>query len=419
VRPIWRSIALTSGVRVYGLVLSMVLLVFTARWLGPEGRGIVSSAVSWYSLLVTLGSLSLGQVVMHIAAREPDRSWVGPATGTLLMLAGGVTLGAWLLTGILRAFGAPAALVGVPVPAMAMAAALVPFLIWEQYGSALLVATGRLSTYNLALVGGRSAALLMAVALIGVAGLGPVGALGAMVAGQAVVAGVGMLSLARAAPTPIVPSRAMSRELLGGGARLHLNAIGTSWVSAANVLLIQQHWGAHASGIYTTAADLMGVLLVVAQATAIVLFGQLVTEGVDGSWDKHLHVIVWLTCLMAVASLCAAVVAPWVVAPVLGERFREVVPVWRVLLLGVAPQTVAVLMAPQWVARGRFLEATALAVGVGLLTVACNAWLVPRAGILAAAWVTAASNLALLVANVAFAVHISRSVRRAGEAPRG
>jgi hypothetical protein len=76
VRPIWRGIALTSGVRVYGLVLGTVLLVFTARGLGPQGRGIESLAVSWCLLL------SLGQVVMHIATPEPDRSWVAPATGT-------------------------------------------------------------------------------------------------------------------------------------------------------------------------------------------------------------------------------------------------------------------------------------------------------------------------------------------------
>jgi hypothetical protein len=53
--------------------------------------------------------------------------------------------------------------------------------------------------------------------------------------------------------------------------------------------------------------------------------------------------------------------------------------VFRVLALGFLPQTVALVIAPSWAARGRFLEAT-IATLSGVLNLALSMLLVRRVG---------------------------------------
>ena len=64
-RELWMNIAHTGGAKGYGLVVNTVILVITARWLGPEGRGALGATTTWVALFATIGCLSLGQVAIR------------------------------------------------------------------------------------------------------------------------------------------------------------------------------------------------------------------------------------------------------------------------------------------------------------------------------------------------------------------
>src|SRR5262245_65182834 len=88
---VYARIARSSGAVAYTILAGTVILVITARWLGPEGRGEIAGVMTWVGLFSTFGYLSLGHVAIHRATTLREGPWLGPTFGSLLLLTGVVT----------------------------------------------------------------------------------------------------------------------------------------------------------------------------------------------------------------------------------------------------------------------------------------------------------------------------------------
>jgi O-antigen/teichoic acid export membrane protein len=60
-------------------------------------------------------------------------------------------------------------------------------------------------------------------------------------------------------------------------------------------------------------------------------------------------------------------------------------------------------MAPQWIGRGLFLQASAITVAFGVTNLAVTLWLVPERGVSGAAWAVVVTYVLFTVANLAMA----------------
>src|ERR1700719_4481443 len=87
-RRLWIQIFHTSGSSAINISASAAVLFLTARWLGPEGRGIYGAATGWVLLFSTLGSLSLGQSLVHTVAGREHAAWLPSVAGTGLAITG-------------------------------------------------------------------------------------------------------------------------------------------------------------------------------------------------------------------------------------------------------------------------------------------------------------------------------------------
>ena len=125
-----KEIGLTSGTRVYSTLLSMVALALTARWLGPEGRGVGVVVITWASMISAVTYLSLGQVCIHRAARESNLDWLGPALSALLWITMAGSLVGWAACLLMYVTGMPASFGSLPPLALMLGFASLPFLIW-------------------------------------------------------------------------------------------------------------------------------------------------------------------------------------------------------------------------------------------------------------------------------------------------
>src|SRR5687767_3188363 len=142
---IWRTIALTSGAQVYTLITGVVVLALTARWLGPAGRGAIAATLTWVTLFSTLGFLSLGQVAIHRATTMRDRQWLGGTLGSLFTIAVAITLVSWIAVAIIFATRGASVFGDLPARYLAIGFVALPWFVWEQYGSALLFALGKVA----------------------------------------------------------------------------------------------------------------------------------------------------------------------------------------------------------------------------------------------------------------------------------
>lgn len=400
-----RGILFASGTRVYGIGVGLATLLVTTRWMGPEARGVFVSLTTWSALFATFGALSLGQVAIHVGTTRRREDWMPSVLGSLVVLAGAISIACWVAGGVLLFVRGPVAFGTRDVLAIAAAAALVPLLMWEQYGSNLLMAVGRLDTYNQAQVVGRTLGLAV-LALTLWAGWSVLGAMASVIAGQAIVASGGSHRLWRTAGRRLAPDWKTARTLVSGGLKLHAGTIGVFLSSSVSILILTAMRGPAEAGFYQLAFQLVQTMLLLPQAAAMVFYGRIAQDGPAASWEVCRPVVLVVTLLMGAASATAWVLAPWVLPLVVGAGFEPVVPLFRGMMWTVAGFSISAMMSPHWIGRGLFLAASALSIGAGLVN-SLLAWvLVPTVGLAGALWAlqvtvafSTAANLVLVVAN--------------------
>jgi O-antigen/teichoic acid export membrane protein len=387
----------------------MATLVLTARLLGPEGRGVIAAVISWVGLFGTFAHLSLGQVALHRAAQSEGNPWFSKTFGALLLLAVALTVLSSSVAVYLY-WATHGSLYGhLPVILLALGFSMLPLQIWEQYGSSLLMAVNELRVYNKAQIAGRTVGLIAVYAFVGFLGWGVAGAIGANLLGQLVVSLTGIIILWRLAGKTWRVDRGEVFSLLRDGAKLHVNAIGNTLLTQANILMVNFYCSKAEVGWFQFSNQLVGIMLIVPQAASMVLYARMSQKGPDQVWPEQKRLGLQLLGLIILLSASAYLVAPWMIPAVVGEKFQESVPVFRLLLFALLGMTMSTLMANQWIGRGLFLQASGLTLLGGITNTALNYILIPRNGMMGAVWATVITYSAIgVTTNLLMAIWCDR-----------
>ena len=62
---LWQNVVEVGAARIYTLFVGTIVILLTARILGPERQGIIAAALAWSSLFANFAGLSLGQVAHY------------------------------------------------------------------------------------------------------------------------------------------------------------------------------------------------------------------------------------------------------------------------------------------------------------------------------------------------------------------
>jgi O-antigen/teichoic acid export membrane protein len=341
--------------------------------------------ITWVTLAATFGQLSLGQVAIHRATALRGSDWLSSTLGSLLLLGAGVTAGTWLAAGAVFLLTHGRFFHGLDVDVLCAGFLNLPGLVWEQYGSSLLIALDRVAVYNRVQMIGRSLALGL-VGLAWLARLGVVGVLVAMLLAQAVIAALLLRALLRLAGGPIRPTLPVVRALVTGGLRLHPNYVGGALITSSSVLVVNNFLGASATGQFQLALQLVTAMMVLPQATAMIAFGRVASVGPELAWGDHRKMVALVAGVVTAGGVVAFMLAPTLVPFLFGSKFSPSIGIFRILLLAVIGMSTASAMSPQWVGRGLFGLMSAITLGLGILNLALVIWLVPLYGVRAAAW---------------------------------
>ena len=245
---LWSKIAQTAGAKIYSLVIGVIVLAVTARWLGPEGRGQYAALITWVGTFATIGHLSLGQVAIREASSSLNDRWLHDSFSSLLFWAV-ITILLCLICALGLYYYTEGSLFGdLQESLLILVCAMLPFMLWEKHGRALLMALERLDVYNRYQIIGKSLGLFVLLLLIFGFGVGVEGVVVATITGQVVIAGGGFLMLWRLAGAPRLFNWDSNIKFLKGGLSLHLNAIGVCLFSATDLLMLNYYHGAEETG---------------------------------------------------------------------------------------------------------------------------------------------------------------------------
>ena len=413
-RKTWSLVAQTSGARIYWALGTLVTTIITTRYLGPEGRGVYVAAIGWAMMFGTFGHLSLAQVTIYVVAGKPREEWLDGLLGSLLTILGAVTLITWAIGGALYAASDGEIFNHLDAGVVILAFAIFPTLLWIEGGAGVLMALGKLPVMNGALIVGATATLALTFVAVRALGFGVEGALTATLIAQAVAVAISLGHLLKNVPEMHV-NRDMMRQLLAGGVKLHLNAIGTYLFTQANVLILNHYRTPSETAYYQLAVQLVTGLQIIPASVGAVAYSLVSRMGPDAAWPQQRKLLIRVTGLVVALAVIAYFVAPWIIPRIFGAPFAAAVPVFRILLLGSVGWCISIVMASQWISRGLFVQAALLTVLFGSCTVIGNFVAVPRYGMYGAAWVSVATYALSIIGNGIMALWVESRAKKFSE----
>ena len=168
------------------MLVGVVILFFTARLLGPEGRGQIAAVTTWSALFATMAALSIGQAALYRLTNAKGDSEVARIVTLVTMLVALQSLVAVALA-VFMAMASPVVFGGLSATVLIVGFLTIPLLIWDQSSSALLSGMGRLASYNKYLMIGRTASLIFLIIFAAIFPFGVTGVLFAIFIGQLIV----------------------------------------------------------------------------------------------------------------------------------------------------------------------------------------------------------------------------------------
>ena len=183
---------------------------------------------------------------------------------------------------------------------------MLPFLIWEEYGSSLLVLANRLRTYNAAQFIGRTAGLAALVILIVWMDTKLIGA----IAGSRLRAGYPRIDRSLRAFFND-PFETLFQRFRGKGPawRFRQAAPQYDWGSfllAQSTILMLSHLATQEEvGWYSLAYQTVSVLLIIPQSATLVLYSRMAAAGPNGIWPEQKKIVIRVMAFLTVLSAAA------------------------------------------------------------------------------------------------------------------
>lgn len=398
---ILRKLAHTGGEQAYLMLIGAVSLYFTARWLGPDGRGVVVAVLSWIGLYVSFGNLSLGQVATTIAARHKGDSWL-PDVLPSFLVATLLLSGIGVFAGLLFYHYSNGSMFGEIRPEfLLLGLVLIPFNIATEYIRNLLSLIGKIELYNYSSMIGRTLSLMIVVLAIGWFGVGAEGVLVATAVASIVVATMGSYLLLNRAKESLSwpPNNTLSplKELFVGGLKLTPAMAGTVAINYSDILLVNYYLTATATGLYQLATQFVNYILVVAFVANTIFLGRVGQVGPKQAWEQQRVIGAWIMGLVVLIATLAGLTCSWWLVWFAGDAFSGSIPIFQWRLLAVVGTTGALIMSSQWLGRGYLVAGAVFNSILAVLNVIGNIILIPKYGVIGAVWSTIFVSLMMIV----------------------
>jgi O-antigen/teichoic acid export membrane protein len=383
------TVARKSAPLVASKALSVGLLgvaaILAARGLGPADRGILALYVAIGTWLPLFGTLGVGTVAQIRLVATPDETTraltLGEFTGAVSVLVIvqclACPLAAWALLPLVHVHPSPVGLL------------ILAFLAAGRLGSTLLM-QGQLA-YGLAVqdavvTTAGSALLVAAIATLFVAGShNPIDYLGAMSVSVIAQMCICYIALSRARPGAAPhPSLVSFLELVRKGYPAMAISLGQSVTFSGDQFIVGLYLNASAVGVYSVAEGGAELLRVVPFAVGQVIFYRVATGSLTREASRMVRRVT--ISLYVVIGGIAALLARPLFSLVFGKAFVPGVVPFLVLVLAELGISMFFLSISDSLPRGGLVRSSIICTAGMFATLVLDFLLIPRFGIIGAAW---------------------------------
>jgi O-antigen/teichoic acid export membrane protein len=387
-------VALTLAGRGTTIALGLVSSVVTARWLGPEGRGVLATLGVVTGLALQFGNPGLHTGNVYFVAREPRRTAAVLGNTLVVSFAAGALAGALAL---IAAFLRPAWFPGIPLGLIALTAAALPFQFMILLYQNTLLGLGDVAAFNLLEVGNKAVTFAALATWLVVLGGGAPGAVALFAAMAAITGTASALACARRAPFRPSFDAGLFAEMIRYGGRVWLSCLLSFLVIRSDLLLVNYFRGTGEAGIYSIAVQIADTLLLLPVTIGMILLPRVAAERAGREDEVTARVLRHTALFLGALVVAAFVLVGPVVRLLYGPGFEAAIAATRCLLPGVLALGLNGVLMNHFGGRG-MPAVTVIAPLAGLLlNVGLNLAVVPRFGIRGAA-ITSSAAYALMLA---------------------
>jgi O-antigen/teichoic acid export membrane protein len=389
-----KSVVGTLMTRVAVLTAGVATGIITARCLGPDGQGIYALVMLLPTLIVALTHTGIGRSITYHTAKRiyPLANLLGTILVSTLALAIASVLVGLGTIGLLR----HSCLHGVPAGLLLLSLALIPLeLLYSQSLNGVLLGKHKIGLYNAgALFHSLSQLTFVIIFLVLLKG----GTLAAFLAAllslatTTAVVGVLMYRLRGGVRISLRFDRVVACLLFHYGWKVQSNSLCALLHLKIDRILLNWLLNPLAVGWYSVSVGITEGLWLLSEAVSTVLYPRLASTMDDQATRRLTPLLVRSTlALTGLAALLIAFVSRPLVVLLYSEAYRASVEPLQVLLIGVVAVSAERILSNDIFARGKPMMNTVGTFAALLANVAGNLILIPRYGILGAAWSTSLS----------------------------
>ncbi len=367
------------------VVIGVVQAAAIARWLGPEGKGILVLLLWFPGLLIDLFTGFKNAAAWAIGKeRFPPHQVVHGVVGLWLIasvVGGAATLAAYAVQDL-------------PVHYMALVggALYLPAVVAMRYALALGLGMRWLVLVNRSQIAFQGfTAVAIVAALVGL-GAGPGGVVWAMIAGALLGLATTPSWISNIAPIAVRFDRDVLRVMIARGAVFALALTMCKLNYRADMLLVQWYMTADDVGLYSQGVGTIELALQIPNALAAVIFSHsAAASDAEAFRQRSRRIVIRAVPLLMLGAALLCVTAPVLIPLIFGEEFRPSVPVVWALAPGIVGVGVFQLVVSDFNGRGE-PEVGLKAAGASLVVnLALNVMWIPEYGILGAAFASSVS----------------------------
>jgi O-antigen/teichoic acid export membrane protein len=387
----------TTGI---GIAIGFVL----ARVLGPSGKGnFYIITLLPYTIMVFI-QLGLPQAFGFYAARGRT---IGISTKTFV-LAGVLAAPTLAVTFALLPFLRAAVLDFVDPAGIVLGLAALPFVLNATFTAGVVLGRQAVRWYSLMSIGLSLCSIVLYLTLVGVLGLGLMGALWAFLLDACLTAIAFLVGSIRVSAAVANRARISYRELFGYGLPYYPGSLTQFFILRVDVYLIAWLVADPAAplGYYSMAVTIAQFVLFLSSSVSSLFFPHVAASSQEES-NRQVPMVARVTLLLTSGMALALVPCAIILIRVLLPAFEPSLPPLFVLLPGLVAFSLARVLSSYIAGRGMPQLTSYVNVGALVVNVVANLLLIPPLGILGAA---VASLISYSASAITFSVLAARIV---------
>lgn len=396
-----KDMGMTLGAKFCNYGVALITSIMLARMLGPDGRGAFAVVGLLPGFVIAFGSLGVNSSAVYLVAQ---RKW------PLKILSGNILSLTLILSLICVACGLGTVVLfahtlfhGVSARYLFISLALVPLGLLFNNVSGIFNGLAKYREYNMLVVLQAVAFPIAFGALAWVGHLGLMGAILGLILSACVANIAAMRRLWRILGAPTLAlSLGCLNDILRYGLATHIGSVFQFLNYRVDVFILNGFLNTKAVGYYSLAVGLAEILWSLSYAAGTVLF-PLISSPIDGGQRNLVTRTVTRFVFLATSlgALLLFFLGRIAIVALYSNRFLPAIRPLQAILPGVVALGVARVLANDLAGRGYVKANSAVAFATMVVNVSLNFILIPRFGVVGAAWSSTITYSLTMIATVA------------------